>query len=242
MVNISLDKKEYTLKNTWEEYSIQNYFDIRELLLSKILTDEQKYAHILAIALSKPVDDIENMPINHFMALIKYMNFLQNSELPSISIPKSIELGGKLFKININIKNISTEMYLNINHHLSNELESERLINIIANIIRPAKKVKSFYCEKIVNVDIDDMDEHTKFIADNVNIILANSIIVFFYQVMKVLTLSSITSLENQIKRTKMRLKLKKKLGIIKAKELLGFDALITLQEQLEKIGKKYID
>lgn len=242
MDNITLNKTTYNIKNKWEEFSISNYFDILELLKSDILTPDEQYANILAIAMNKTISEVEDMSINHYMALIKSLKFLENTNIDSIKIPNSIEIGGKLYKININIKDFTTEMYLNINHHMSNTSESERLTNIIANIILPAKQIKSFYGKKLVNLTDFDMEEHTKFIGNNINIILANSIIVFFYQVMKVLTLSSITSLENQVKRTKMRLKLKKKLGIIKAKELLGLDALITLQEQLEEVGKKYID
>lgn len=242
MDNITLNKTTYNIKNKWEEFSISNYFDILELLKSDILTPDEKYANILAIAMNKTISEVEDMSINHYMALIKSLKFLENTKIDTIKIPNSIEIGGKLYKINTNIKDFTTEMYLNINHHMSNTSESERLINIIANIILPAKQVKSFYGKKLVNLTDFDMEEHTKFIGDNINIILANSIIVFFYQVMKVLTLSSITSLENKVKRTKMRLKLKKKLGIIKAKELLGLDVLITLQEQLEEVGKKYID
>lgn len=241
MDNITLDKVTYTLKNSWNDFSINEYFDILELTQSTILSNDEKYANILAIALSKDFDFVDNMNLQHFKLLIQKLKFLQDGELEKIKIPDHIYINGKLFKIYLKLKDYSTEQYLNITHFLESKDEREKLINITANIIVPATKVNKFYGTKIEMLNKYNMDEHTEFIGNNISIVLANSIFLFFYQVLNSLTLSSITSSVNKMKRKMIQLKFKKMLRIAKQKELLGLNALIESVKGLEELGKKHL-
>lgn len=241
MDNITLDNRTYTIKNSWNDYSINEYFDIRELLLSNILSDDQKYANILAIALGKDIDYIDNMNLIDFKSLLKHLKFLENGEFDKIKIPDHIYINGKLFKIYLKLKDYSTEQYLNITHFLELKDEREKLINITANIIVPAVKVNKFYGTRIEKLEKYNMDEHTEFIGNNISIVLANSIFLFFYQVLNTLTLNSITYSVNQMKRKIIQLKFKKMLRIAKQKELLGLNALIESVNGLEELGKKHL-
>ena len=106
MDNITLDNKTYTIKNSWNDYSINEYFDIRELIQSTILSNEEKYANILAIALNKDLDYVENMNLQHFLNIIQKLKFLQDGELEKIKIPDHIYINGKLFKIYLKLKRL----------------------------------------------------------------------------------------------------------------------------------------
>ena len=181
------------------------------------------------------------MNLQHFLNLIQKLKFLQDTELEKIKIPDHIYINGKLFKIYLKLKDYSTEQYLNITHFIESKDERDKLINITANIIVPATKVNKFYGSKIDKLDKYDMDEHTEFIGNNVSIVLANSIFLFFYQVLNTLTLNSITSSVNKMKRKMIQLKFKKKLRIAKQKELLGLNALTESVKGLEELGKKHL-
>lgn len=241
MDNITLDRVNYTIKTSWEEISINEYFEIRELLSSNILTDEQKYAGILGYCLSLPMEKVEELPLQHFIKLLGYIKFIEKQP-DSITIPSEITIENKLFKIDLNPKNFSTEKYLNVITYLKNESEKDKMINIVSTLISPAVIVKKFYKDELVERSTDEynFEEHSEFIKNNISIVLGNSIVVFFYRLLNYLTISSITSLTKQITKVKMRLKWKKKLKILKDKELLGLDALIELQKKLEEIGLTY--
>ena len=241
MDNITLDNKTYTIKNSWNDYSINEYFDIRELLLSNILSDEEKYANILAMALNKKVEEVEEMSLQHFFNLIKSLKFLQDTEFTKIKIPEYININGKTFKIYLKIGEYNTSQYLNITNFMDEKDERTKMVNIISNIIIPCTKVNKFYGNKLERIDDYDIEEHTQFISDNVSIVLANSIFLFFYQVLNTLTLNSITSSVNQLKRKMIQLKFKKMLRIAKQKELLGLNALTESVKGLEELGKKHL-
>ena len=238
MDNITLDKIEYKIKNNWNEISINNYFYIVELIISEVLSEEEKYANILSICMDKDIEYIDSMNIQHFLNLAKNIKFIQ-TELQTINIPGHIYIDNKLFKIEVNPAKLTASQFINLNNFYKEGTDKDKMINVVSTLIQPAKKIKTFYKDDIVVVDYN-WDEHIKFIGDNLNIVLANSIYVFFYHLLKFLFQNSITSLENQVVRKKLRLKWKKKLGILKKKELDGLIILEELQQQLIEVGKKF--
>jgi hypothetical protein len=243
METITLDKIEYIIKTNWEELSVNDYWEIIELLKSNILSDEQKYAGILGYALNRSMEDVEKMNLDHFMKLIPYLKFIQEQP-QTVNIPSLIIINGKLFKINLNPKTFSTEKYLNIITYMKGKDEREKNINVLSSLIIPAKYQKRFYKTEVVELESTEynLDEHIEFIKNNISITLGNSIIVFFYHLLKYLMRVSIICLDKQITRMTIRLNWKKKLKILKPKESAGLDALIELRNKLEEVGKMYTE
>jgi len=235
-------------KDNWSKISINDYFKIKDVLDNDDdLLD--KNISILSIVTNYSIDELESMSFYKLNKLFTNIDFI-NKEIKQIKIPDIIKLDNRLYVIdnngcqfeyiNINkeINKLTITEYINFNELANDPKNIHRILSIF---MRPIKYKRNIFGKnEVINIEYNEED-FIDFIYNNINIVLANSLMVFFSQVLNRLINYIKISLDTEMKKMKIMMIAEKWKNKILRRNIPingdGLDVLIELQKILTEVG-----
>lgn len=161
-----------TIKKSWKDVTIDEYFDLCERLSDDTLTDYEKIIIKIAFITGKSEDEIWNLSWYDFRNLQVESLWMEEFQLKENVKFKSIEINGEKYSIDTNLQNFTVAQYIDFQTFFPKRKTNERVIgNILACFIIPKGKK---YAE---GYDIQELVEN---INSNLDIMTANEIMFFF--------------------------------------------------------------
>ncbi|MBQ5632528.1 MAG: hypothetical protein IIU99_05430 [Treponema sp.] len=161
-----------TIKKSWKDVTIDEYFDLCERLSDDTLTDYEKIIIKIAFITGKNEDEIWNLTWTEFRELQVEALWMDEFQLKENVKFKSIEINGEKYSIDTNLQNFTVAQYIDFQTFFPKRKENQRIIgNILACFIIPQGKK---YAE---DYDIKELVDN---INSNLDIMTANEILFFF--------------------------------------------------------------
>lgn len=161
-----------TIKNSWKDVTIDEYFDLCERLSDDTLTDYEKIIIKISFITGKSEDEIWNLSWSDFRSLQVESLWMEEFKLKENVKFNTIEINGEKYSIDTNLQNFTVAQYIDFQTFFPKRKTNERVIgNILACFIIPKGKK---YAE---GYDIQELVEN---INSNLDIMTANEIMFFF--------------------------------------------------------------
>lgn len=161
-----------TIKKSWKDVTIDEYFDLCERLSDDTLTDYEKIIIKIAFITGKNEDEIWNLNWDEFRTLQVEALWMDEFKLKENVKFKTIEINGEKYSIDTNLQNFTVAQYIDFQTFFPKRKTNERVIgNILACFIIPKGKK---YAE---GYNIQELVEN---INSNLDIMTANEIMFFF--------------------------------------------------------------
>lgn len=161
-----------TIKKSWKDVTIDEYFDLCERLSDDTLTDYEKIIIKIAFITGKNEDEIWNLSWSDFRSLQVEALWMDEFQLKENVKFKSIEINGEKYSIDTNLQNFTVAQYIDFQTFFPKRKINKRVIgNILACFIIPKGKK---YAE---DYNIQELVEN---INSNLDIMTANEIMFFF--------------------------------------------------------------
>ena len=209
-----------TIKKSWRDVTIDEYFDLLEKLEDPELEDTDKEVCKISFIYNIPEDSIWDLKIDEFRNLQVESLWMDEFKISENSKFKSIEINGSKYKIDTNLQNFTVAQYIDFQTFFPKRKTNPRVLgNILACFIIPqGKEYASGY----------DISELVRSINSNLDILTANEIMFFFLKQY----LISIRVTANYFNWTLKRLKKKTK----------NKEKVIELEKDWEKVKKATLD
>lgn len=163
---------ENTIKKSWKDVTIDEYFDLCEKLSDDTLTDYEKIIIKIAFITGKSEDEIWNLNWQDFRNLQVESLWMEEFKLKENVKFNTIEINGEKYSIDTNLQNFTVAQYIDFQTFFPKRKTNERVIgNILACFIIPKGKK---YAE---DYNIQELVEN---INSNLDIMTANEIMFFF--------------------------------------------------------------
>jgi len=224
------------MKHSWNELTVKEYFELNDLLSSK-MDYVTKCAAIVALLEGRSIDDVMDYPLNDYVKKVEGIAFIKE-EIPPVSITPNLKINGRDYLVNLEISKMTASEYIDF-VTLSEQPIEENMSKILALFIHPAKRVKSFFGLRLERDKSIEVLEVAKELEEHLPITVASSLMLFFCKVYRTSVAYMVTSLERQIAREKRRLKWRRALRLKITG--IGLDVLIELEKKLIEIGKRYL-
>lgn len=163
---------ENTIKKSWKDVTIDEYFDLCERLSDDALTDYEKIIIKIAFITGKREEEIWNLNWDEFRNLQVEALWMEEFKLKENVNFKTIEINGEKYSIDTNLQNFTVAQYIDFQTFFPKRKTNERIIgNILACFIIPkGKKYADGY----------NIQELVENINSNLDIMTANEIMFFF--------------------------------------------------------------
>jgi len=161
-----------TIKKSWKDVTIDEYFDLCERLSDDALTDYEKIIIKIAFITGKREEEIWNLNWDEFRTLQVEALWMDEFKLKENVNFKTIEINGEKYSIDTNLQNFTVAQYIDFQTFFPKRKTNERIIgNILACFIIPkGKKYADGY----------NIQELVENINSNLDIMTANEIMFFF--------------------------------------------------------------
>ena len=161
-----------TIKKSWKDVTIDEYFDLFERLSDDTLTDYEKIIIKISFITGKNEDEIWNLTWTEFRELQVEALWMDEFNINENVKFKSIEINKQKYSIDTNLQNFTVAQYIDFQTFFPKRKENQRIIgNILACFIIPQGKK---YAE---DYDIKELVDN---INSNLDIMTANEIMFFF--------------------------------------------------------------
>lgn len=161
-----------TIKKSWKDVTIDEYFDLCERLSDDTLTDYEKIIIKISFITGKSEDKIWNLTWTEFRELQVEALWMDEFNINENVKFKSIEINKQKYSIDTNLQNFTVAQYIDFQTFFPKRKENPRIIgNILACFIIPQGKK---YAE---DYDIKELVDN---INSNLDIMTANEILFFF--------------------------------------------------------------
>lgn len=161
-----------TIKNSWKDVTIDEYFELCEKLSDDTLTDYEKIIIKISFITNTPEDEIWNLTWTEFRELQVKALWMDEFNINENVKFKSIEINKQKYSIDTNLQNFTVAQYIDFQTFFPKRKENQRIIgNILACFIIPQGKK---YAE---DYDIKELVDN---INSNLDIMTANEILFFF--------------------------------------------------------------
>lgn len=208
--------KRDTNKNefSWDRISIQKYYDILGILEDKETDDITKNVQLVSLILDKDEDEVWNMSLPDAGVLIGKLRFLNDFKLPEKPNMK-ISLPGYDLEVMKDVTKITVGQYMDFQSFTKQPLRDsfEKILSIF--LIPKGKKYNDGY-------DIIDLQ---RVIREHLPFVIGQGLLSFFLSKQLEYLKSSLTYLEQTMRKTKDQTELKEIQGKID-----------QLKEQLERL------
>lgn len=163
---------ENTIKKSWKDVTIDEYFDLCEKLNDDNLTDYEKIIIKIAFITGKSEDEIWNLSWQDFRNLQVESLWMEEFKLKENVKFNTIEINGEKYSIDTNLQNFTVAQYIDFQTFFPKRKDNPRTIgNILACFIIPqGKKYAEGY----------NIQELVDNINSNLDIMTANEIMFFF--------------------------------------------------------------
>lgn len=161
-----------TIKKSWKDVTIDEYFDLCKRLSDDTLTDYEKIIIKISFITGKSEDEIWNLSWSDFRSLQVESLWMEEFKLKENVKFNTIEINGEKYSIDANLQNFTVAQYIDFQTFFPKRKTNERVIgNILACFIIPkGKKYAEGY----------DIQELVETINSNLDIMTANEIMFFF--------------------------------------------------------------
>ena len=211
---------ENTIKRSWKDVTIDEYFQLKEKLDNPDLNNYEKEVIKLAFVNNKTEDDIWDLNINQFRNLQVEALWMDEFNISEDIKFTNLEISGEKYTIDTNLQNFTVAQYLDFQTFFPQRHSNPKVLgNILACFIIPkGKKYASGY----------DISKLVSFINSNLSILTANEIMFFFLKQY----LISIRALANYFNWMIKRLKKKTK----------NNGEILELEKNWEKVKETTLD
>lgn len=160
------------MKKSYNDLTIKDYLELREVLTSVDGDDDLSYqVALLAYLNNKTEDEILNLNLNEYHKLVSDTQFLMDMPKPQKNPPTRIKIGNYELVMTKDVATMSVAQYVDFNHFMADENRDKLIANIVACLYLPkGKKYNDGY----------DLDEVTKLIEENLSIQTAVDVGFFF--------------------------------------------------------------
>lgn len=183
----------------WNDISIKQYNDIKNLYLDPDLSDEDRL--ILQINILFGVDALK-LKTNELHKYINEMKFL-GSKIPKMKIKKEYKLGSNIYILKKELKDVTVAQWLDWQNFLKDGSDTDNFPNLLSIFFFP--KGETEYGE---NYDIEQVRQD---INNHLSIAEAMSISSFFLTYQKALSIRFLLYTKKQILKTPLTKEQKKK-------------------------------
>lgn len=188
-----------TIKKSWKDVTIDEYFDLCERLSDDALNDYEKIIIKIAFITGKSENEIWNLNWEDFRTLQVEALWMEEFKLKENVKFKSIEINGEKYSIDTNLQNFTVAQYIDFQTFFPKRKTNKRILgNILACFIIPKGKK---YGE---NYDIQDV---VKTINNYLDIMTAEEIMFFFLKQYLILTRATVNYLNWLIKKSTKKMK-----------------------------------
>lgn len=161
-----------TIKKSWKDVTIDEYFDLCKRLSDDALNDYEKIIIKIAFITGKSEDEIWNLSWQDFRNLQVESLWMEEFKLKENVKFNTIEINGEKYSIDTNLQNFTVAQYIDFQTFFPKRKDNPRTIgNILACFIIPQGKK---YAE---GYNIQELVEN---INSNLDIMTANEIMFFF--------------------------------------------------------------
>lgn len=211
---------ENTIKKSWRDISIDEYFDLISRLNDPELEETDKEVYKLSFINNIPEDDIWNLNIGEFRKLQVESLWMDDFKIQEDVKFKSLDINGSKYTIDTNLQNFTVAQYIDFQTFFPKRKENPRVLgNILACFIIPkGKEYASGY----------DIYELVRSINSNLDILTANEIMFFFLKQY----LISIRATANYFNWTLKKLK----------KNMKNKEKLVEIEKEWEEMKKTILD
>jgi len=214
---------ENTIKKSWKDVTIDEYFDLCERLSDDALTDYEKIIIKIAFITGKREEEIWNLSWPDFRNLQVESLWMEEFQLKENVKFKTIEINGEKYSIDTNLQNFTVAQYIDFQTFFPKRKTNERIIgNILACFIIPKGKK---YAE---GYNIQELVEN---INSNLDIMTANEIMFFFLK-QYLISIRATANYFNWILKRMKRMKKKSK----------NSQEIETVEKEWEKMKKATLD
>lgn len=189
------------MKNSYKDITLSEYIQIVDVLNSD-LDELDKYVGLISILKNETLESIIDKPASVILELSKDLSFL--NELPSdkVKLTNELTLNNQLYFVNLKINDMTTEDFIDyIKIDKSNVLEN--LDKVLSLFLKPVIKIEKNILGKkkyIFDETISKL-EIAEEIQNHLNIEIAYSYMVFFYQLSKILQMNTNIYLAKNLKK-----------------------------------------
>lgn len=176
---------------TWEDITIGQYNRLNEVITGEFDKEYMRLMNIMSITSGKPVDELLETPVNLLDQKIKlYTGFIHEQPKPKMDYG-TYQVGGRKFRIQFDIKKISTAQYIDLTNVF--EHYPDNVSKIISRLLIPAKGS--------YNDGSYTLDELETQIENEFKIVYALGIAFFFNSLYQALLKATQTSSERKPKK-----------------------------------------
>lgn len=188
-----------TIKKSWKDVTIDEYFDLCERLSDDALNEYEKIIIKIAFITGKSENEIWNLNWEDFRTLQVEALWMEEFKLKENVKFKSIEINGEKYSIDTNLQNFTVAQYIDFQTFFPKRKTNKRILgNILACFIIPKGKK---YGE---NYDIQDV---VKTINNYLDIMTAEEIMFFFLKQYLILTRATVNYLNWLTKKSMKKMK-----------------------------------
>lgn len=235
------DKLVLELPTSWNKVTVQQYNDITGILTSTVLKDEVKYMHIISILSGEPFETIEKLDVIDFQKILKNLGWLSDEVTPNEKFNPHFKLNGVDYFINLEPTKLTAAEYVDILYLAKVDNILLEVPKILARFIKPVKVTKNIFGKKSFEVlpfETEDLEMELEdmYIRD------AIAVFNFFLKTLKTLIESTLNSLELQMKKYRMRMKVQRSLKLKPSQKVLdGLETSLKLHQQLTDLYKMFM-
>lgn len=201
---------ENTIKNSWRDVTINEYFDLVDRLEDEGLNDYDKEVIKVSFTTGKSEDEIWSLNINQFRDLQVQSLWLDKFKINEGIKFNKIEINGEKYKIDTNLQNFTVAQYIDFQNFYPKFKSNKRTIGyVLACFIIPVGKN---YAEDY------DIQEVVSLINEHLDILTANEIMFFFLKQYLISMRVTVNYFNWILKRVKKKIKNKEKLTDLEMK------------------------
>lgn len=160
-------KKTFNIKNNWKSITLGEFLEINSILQSSDNKLYSKENEILKILTNERDFDFTTLSVDDFTALIGEIKFL-STNIPTEGIQLEYNIKNKKFNACVKNNLITTAQFVDLNTNIHDDFSITDIISIL--LVPKEHEYNDGY----------DMEEHKKFLEDNMRIIDVNAIAFFF--------------------------------------------------------------
>lgn len=204
-------------KTSWRDISINEYYDIKDIIEDDSLQPYEKEVQLIAFINNMTDEEVWNLDINKFRELQVEALWIYDFDFNKTRNFKNIKINNEKYVVDINLQHFTVAQYIDFQTFWPKTKTNMREVigNVIACFVIPkGHKYNDGY----------DMTQTIEDIKDNIDIMTANEIMFFFLSTYQILMRISLSYSRSKIK----KMMKKKKLG----EEALD---MLNKVEQIEK-------
>lgn len=187
------------VKKSWRDVTINEYFDIANIVNDDTLDDYEKEAKIVAFVFNMDENDVWNLSVPEFRALQAKKSWMNSFDLKENAVFKKIKIGDIKCGVNVSLQDFTVAQYVDFQTFWPKRKEMERYMgNILACFIIPeGHKYNEGY----------DIQKLAASITESLDIMTANEILLFFLASYLNSTRATLIYLKLMMMRTMRRMK-----------------------------------